>query len=124
MYGRRVTDTALAFGALAEPTRLRIVESLRPGERTVGALVASLGVCQPGISRHLRILLGAGFVRVRAEGQKRFYSLRREPFQALDTWMRDYRELIEARMDRLENLVGPSVPGPNSTRTRGRRDAV
>lgn len=97
--------TAQTFEVLAEPTRLRILEQLRPGERSVGALVAALGVCQPGISRHLGILRKAGFVGVRAEGQRRFYSLRRRPFEQLDAWVRDYRELVEARLDRLGALV-------------------
>ena len=96
---------AAAFEVLAEPTRLRILEQLRPGERTVGALVAALRVCQPGVSRHLRILRDAGFVGVRAEGQRRLYSLRRQPFQQLDDWIRDYRDLVTARLDRLEALV-------------------
>ncbi|MGI0139660.1 MAG: ArsR/SmtB family transcription factor [Thermoplasmata archaeon] len=93
------------FGILADPTRLRIVERLRAGERSVGSLVTSLSVCQPGVSRHLRILHNAGFVRVRAEGQRRLYSLRREPFRELDAWVHEYRDLVEARLDRLEKLV-------------------
>ncbi len=93
------------FGLLADRTRLRIVERLRSGERTVGALASSLSVCQPGVSRHLRILHEGGLVRVRAEGQRRFYSLRRQPFRDLDEWMRDYRDLIEGRMSRLGRLV-------------------
>jgi DNA-binding transcriptional ArsR family regulator len=95
----------IAFEVLAEPTRLKILEQLRPGERTVGSLVAALGVCQPGVSRHLRILRDAGFVGVRSEGQRRLYSLRRQPFQKLDAWIRDYRDLVDARLDRLQALV-------------------
>jgi DNA-binding transcriptional ArsR family regulator len=94
-----------AFGVLADRTRLRIVEHLRSGERSVGTLVDSLSVSQPGISRHLRILHNSGFVRVRADGQKRFYSLRRQPFRELDDWVHGYRDLVEARFNRLEKLV-------------------
>lgn len=114
--------TAAAFEVLAEPTRLRIVEQLRPGERSVGSLVSTLGVCQPGISRHLRILHKAGFVRVRADGQRRLYSLRRQPFQNLDSWLQDYRDLVEARLDRLETLVDSETPvsiSPKRTPRRG-----
>ncbi len=110
--------TAASFEVLGEPTRLRIVEQLRPGERSVGSLVSSLGVCQPGVSRHLRILHEAGFVRVRAEGQRRLYSLRRQPFHDLDSWLQDYRDLVEARLSRIERLVGsePSEsPSPKRT---------
>lgn len=105
MYGHGMSVTAAEFEVLGEPTRLRIVEQLRPGERSVGSLVSALGVCQPGISRHLRILHKGGFVRVRAEGQRRFYSLRRQPFRDLDSWLHDYRDLVEARLDRIEKLV-------------------
>jgi DNA-binding transcriptional ArsR family regulator len=94
-----------AFGVLSDPTRLRIVEQLRGGERSVGSLVSTLAVCQPGVSRHLRILHDRGFVRVRAEGQRRLYSLRPQPFRDLDRWIQDYRDLVEDRLDRLERLV-------------------
>ena len=96
---------AVAFEILADPTRLRIVENLRSGERSVNSLVNALSVCQPGVSRHLRILHEAGFVQVRADGQRRLYSLRRQPFRDLEEWLRDYRDLVEARLDRLEHLV-------------------
>jgi len=95
----------LAFEVLSDPTRLRIVEQLRGGERSVGTLVTTLAVCQPGISRHLRILHDRGFVRVRAEGQRRLYSLRPQPFRDIDRWVQDYRDLVEDRLDRLEKLV-------------------
>jgi DNA-binding transcriptional ArsR family regulator len=97
--------TGLAFGVLSDPTRLRIVEALRGGERSVGTLVSTLAVCQPGVSRHLRILHDRGFVRVRADGQRRLYSLRPQPFRDLDRWIHDYRDLVEDRLDRLEELV-------------------
>lgn len=100
-----VSTPGLAFEVLSDPTRLRIVEQLRGGERSVGALVTTLAVCQPGISRHLRILHDRGFVRVRAEGQRRMYSLRPQPFRDLDRWIQDYRDLVEDRLDGLERLV-------------------
>ena len=88
------------FDILADPTRRRIIEALRDGERSVGELVADVGIAQSGVSRHLRILDEAGFVDVRADGQRRLYSLRAEPFQRIDRWMADYRRLWEARLDR------------------------
>jgi DNA-binding transcriptional ArsR family regulator len=100
-----VPTPGLAFEVLSDPTRLRIVEQLRGGERSVGTLVSTLSVCQPGISRHLRILHDRGFVRVRADGQRRLYSLRPQPFRDIDRWMNDYRDLVEDRLDRLEKLV-------------------
>ena len=89
-----------AFSTLADPTRLRILDVLRAGERPVNDLVAAVDIHQSGVSRHLRILQEAGFVTVRPEGAQRFYSLRPEPFQELDMWIAQYRKLWEARLDR------------------------
>ena len=93
------------FDILADPTRRRIIEALRGGERPVGELVAEVGIAQSGVSRHLRILDEAGFVDVRADGQRRLYSLRPEPFQRLDRWMAGYRQLWEGRLDRLGEVI-------------------
>jgi DNA-binding transcriptional ArsR family regulator len=89
-----------AFMALADPTRRRIVETLRGGERPVNDIVERAGIHQSGVSRHLRILDAAGFVSVRPDGQRRLYSLRPGPFRELDAWLARYRELWEARLDR------------------------
>jgi len=106
---------------LSDPTRLRIVEQLRRGERSVGALVSTLSVCQPGISRHLRILHDRGFVRVRADGQRRLYSLRPQPFRDIDRWIDDYRDLVEDRLDRLEQLVESDRSESHSPKREPRR---
>ncbi len=99
----RIYDSmhAAIFGALADPTRLRIVEALRAGEQPVNDLVERVEIHQSGVSRHLRILHGAGLVQVRPSGPQRFYSLRPEPFRELDAWLGAYRRLWEARLDRL-----------------------
>ena len=89
-----------AFQALADPTRRRLVEALRGGERAVNDLVAAVAIDQSGVSRHLRILHDAGFVRVRPEGPRRLYSLRAGPFRELDAWVAGYRRLWEGRLDR------------------------
>ena len=88
------------FQTLADPTRRRIVEALRYGEQQVNDIVEQAGIHQSGVSRHLRILHDAGFVSMRPEGQKRLYSLRPEPFRELDSWLAQYRDLWEARLDR------------------------
>ena len=85
---------------LADPTRFRIVEILRGGEHSVNDIVENVDIDQSGVSRHLRILQEAGFVRVRPEGQKRFYSLCPEPFRDLDAWVSQYRQLWEGRLDK------------------------
>jgi DNA-binding transcriptional ArsR family regulator len=95
-------DTQLnTFQILADPTRRRIVETLRHGEQQVNDIVARAGIHQSGVSRHLRILHEAGFVASRPEGQRRLYFLKPEPFRELDRWLAQYRDLWEARLDRL-----------------------
>lgn len=89
-----------AFQTLADPMRRRIVEALRHGELAVNDIVAQLDIHQSGVSRHLRILGEAGFVQVRPEGARRLYSLRPEPFRELETWLEQYRQLWEGRLDR------------------------
>ncbi|CAN7345858.1 ArsR/SmtB family transcription factor [Devosia sp. LjRoot3] len=87
---------------LADPTRFRIVEALVDGEQAVGDLVRAVDIDQSGVSRHLRILGEAGFVVMRPEGARRLYSLRPEPFQAIDDWVASYRKLWEGRLDRFD----------------------
>jgi DNA-binding transcriptional ArsR family regulator len=93
------------FETLADPTRRRIVEALRSGERQVTDLVDEAGVHQSGVSRHLRILHESGFVSVRPDGQRRLYALRPEPFRELDAWLAGYRQLWEDRLDRFGAAV-------------------
>jgi DNA-binding transcriptional ArsR family regulator len=90
-----------AFEILADPMRRRIVETLRSGERAVNDIVDRVDIQQSGVSRHLRILSEAGFVQMRPDGTKRLYSLRPERFRELDDWISRYRNLWEARLDRL-----------------------
>ena len=89
-----------AFQALADPSRRRVVDALSRGERQVNDIVAEIGIHQSGVSRHLRILNEAGFVVVRADGQRRLYSLKPDRFRELDEWLAKYRALWEARLDR------------------------
>ena len=94
------------FETLADPTRRRIVEELlRRGERQVNDIVVAMDIHQSGVSRHLRILSDAGFVQMRPDGARRLYSLRPEPFQALEAWITGYRALWEARLDRLGEVI-------------------
>jgi DNA-binding transcriptional ArsR family regulator len=91
--------------ALAEPTRLQIVELLLAGPRPVGDIVERLGMRQPQVSKHLRVLSDAGLVEVRPLAQQRIYSLRPQPFKELDDWLRSYRRLWEERYDRFEEVL-------------------
>lgn len=89
-----------AFETLADPTRRRILATLRAGEQPVGEIVRHAGIHQSGVSRHLKILHDSGFVSVRPEGQRRLYALKPEPFRELEAWLADYRQMWEARLDR------------------------
>lgn len=88
------------FQALADPTRLRIVETMKARECAVGDIVERMDIHQSGVSRHLHILEQAGIVQKRPAGQKRLYSLRKEAFDQLDAWVAAYQRHWEARLDR------------------------
>ena len=90
------------FEVIAEPNRRRILDLLREQELAVGDLVAGLGLSQPGVSKHLRVLRQAGLVEVRADGQRRLYGLRTEPLREIDEWLAPYRAAWSNRLDALE----------------------
>lgn len=91
--------------ALAEPNRFQIVELLRDGPRPVGDMVTQLGMRQPQVSKHLRVLSEAGLVDVRVDAQRRIYALRPVALQALEVWIERYRRLWEANFQRLDALL-------------------
>lgn len=90
------------FDAISEPHRRVILDFLRPAERPVGDVVAAVGLAQPTVSQHLKILRGAGLVDVRADGNRRLYRIRAEPLVELDAWLAPYRLLWSSRLDDLE----------------------
>jgi DNA-binding transcriptional ArsR family regulator len=90
------------FEVLAEPTRRQILDLLQPSERSVNDLVAQLGISQPGVSKHLKVLRDAGLVEVRADAQRRFYRLRAAPLAEIDAWLAPYRRFWRDRLDALE----------------------
>jgi DNA-binding transcriptional ArsR family regulator len=91
--------------ALAEPNRFQIVELLRKGPRPVGDLVDRLGLRQPQVSKHLRVLSDAGLVEARVDAQRRIYTLRPAPLQELEEWVERYRQLWESNFQRLDALL-------------------
>ena len=91
--------------ALAEPNRFQIVELLRDGPRPVGDMVDRLGLRQPQVSKHLRVLSEAGLVDVRVDAQRRIYALRPAPLQELEVWLERYRSLWEDNFQRLDALL-------------------
>jgi DNA-binding transcriptional ArsR family regulator len=92
---------ASTFELLAEPTRRRILDLLLERARPVGELVDLLGMSQPGVSKHLRILRQGGLVRARADAQRRIYEIRPEPLADVDEWLEPYRRLWAGRLDAL-----------------------
>ena len=95
--------SAAAFAVLAEPTRRRILDLLRDRSRPVGELVELLGISQPGVSKHLRVLREADLVHVRQDAQRRWYELRAEPLGEVDAWLEPYRALWARRLDALDD---------------------
>lgn len=86
---------------VAEPTRRRILDVLREGERSVGALIGALELPQPSVSKHLRVLRDAGLVEVRVDGPRRLYRLQPAPLAELDDWLAPYRRFWAERLDAL-----------------------
>jgi DNA-binding transcriptional ArsR family regulator len=90
------------FAVLAEPTRRQILDLIRDEERPVGELVERVGLSQPGVSKHLRLLREAGLVEVRVDAQRRLYRVRAEPLAEIAVWLEPYRRLWSGRLDELE----------------------
>lgn len=93
------------YEALAEPTRRSILDLLREQPRLVGELADLLAISQPGVSKHLRVLREVGLVRVRQDAQRHWYVLRPEPLAEVDQWLAAYRDLWNARLDRLDDYL-------------------
>ena len=93
------------YDALADPKRRHILDLLREQPRLVGELTEQLGISQPGVSKHLRMLREVGLVDVRKDAQRRWYELRPEPLAELDAWLESYRHLWDDRLDRLDNYL-------------------
>jgi DNA-binding transcriptional ArsR family regulator len=98
-------DVMTVYEAVAEPMRRRILDLIRERPRLVGELVEALGISQPGVSKHLRVLREAGLVQVRQDAQRRWYELRAEPLAELDEWLAAYRDRLEERYSRLDDVL-------------------
>ena len=110
-----------ALDILGDPVRRRLLELLADGEAPAGALTAVIraefGISQPAVSQHLRVLRESGFAFVRADANRRLYSLRPEPLREVDVWLQRYRRFWEQRIDALETeLVRGRRAGASSAR--------
>jgi len=101
----RAATTADAFNAVAEPRRRQILDALAGGERPVNDLVARLGLAQPQVSKHLRVLREVGLVEVREEGRQRMYRLNGQPLKPIHDWVKNYERSWSKRFDRLDVVL-------------------
>jgi DNA-binding transcriptional ArsR family regulator len=101
----RAATTTDAFNAVAEPRRRQILDVLAGGERSVGELVGRLGLGQPQVSRHLRVLREVGLVDVREKGRQRIYQLNGRPLKPIHDWVQAYERTWRERFDRLDVVL-------------------
>jgi DNA-binding transcriptional ArsR family regulator len=101
----RVATTADAFNAVAEPRRRQILDALAGGERPVNDLVRLLGLAQPQVSKHLRVLREVGAVEVRDEGRQRLYRLNGHALKPIHDWVSSYERTWSERFDRLDVVL-------------------
>ena len=101
----RAATTADTFNAVAEPRRRAILDVLADGERSVNDLVAELGLAQPQVSKHLRVLREVGAVDVRDEGRRRLYRINGEALKPIHDWVSGFEQLWTERFDRLDSVL-------------------
>jgi DNA-binding transcriptional ArsR family regulator len=101
----RAATTTDAFNAVAEPRRREILDLLAAGERPVGDLARLLGMSQPLVSKHLRVLREVGAVDVREEGRRRLYRLNGRALKPIHDWVKDYERFWAMRFDRMDLVL-------------------
>src|SRR5213595_334292 len=101
----RAATTTDAFNAVAEPRRREILDALAGGERSVNDIVGRLGLSQPLVSKHLRVLREVGAVDVRDEGRQRLYRLNGRALKPIHDWVKSYERLWLERFDQLDVVL-------------------
>src|SRR5450755_3203154 len=101
----RAATTADAFNAVAEPRRRQILDVLAGGERSVNDLAVLLGLAQPVVSKHLRVLREVGLVDVRDEGRQRMYRLNPGPLKPIHDWVKKYEQSWSERFDQMDVVL-------------------
>jgi DNA-binding transcriptional ArsR family regulator len=101
----RAATTADAFNAVAEPRRRQILDVLAGGERPVNDIVAALGLAQPQVSKHLRVLRQVGAVDVRGDGRRRLYRLNSAALKPIHDWVKEYERLWSDRFEQLDVVL-------------------
>src|SRR6476659_3742343 len=101
----RAATTTDAFNAVAEPRRREILDALAKGELPVNELVQLLGVPQPQVSKHLRVLREVGVVDVRDQGRQRLYSLNGKALKPIHDWVKAYERTWSERFELLDDVL-------------------
>lgn len=101
----RASTTTDAFNAVAEPRRREILDLLRERERPVGDLVQELGLTQPQVSKHLRVLREVGLVESREDGRQRLYRINGAPLREIHAWVGRYERLWNERFDAMDDVL-------------------
>ena len=101
----RAATTTDAFNAIAEPQRRQILDLLAPGELPVNDLVALLGLDQPQVSKHLKVLREVGLVNVREDGRQRLYRINGRLLKPIHDWVSNYRQTWEERFQELDQVL-------------------
>ena len=110
-----------AFDIIAEPNRRAILSLLASSEQSVGEIERELGMSQPAVSKHLRVLREAGFVEATVDAQRRLYRLKAEPLQEVAAWLDPFRRFWSAHVDALERFLDRKEPPPRTKRKSKRR---
>jgi DNA-binding transcriptional ArsR family regulator len=110
------------FEIIAEPNRRAILSLLVLSQQSVGEIERQLGMPQPAVSKHLRVLRDAGFVESTVDAQRRLYRLKPEPLQEVDAWLAQFRRFWSAHVDALERYLDRmDQPTPAKSNTRRKR---
>jgi DNA-binding transcriptional ArsR family regulator len=124
---RYIKNVESVFEIIAEPNRRAILSLLVSSQQSVGEIESQLGMTQPTVSKHLRVLRDAGFVESTVDAQRRLYRLKPEPFQEVDAWLAPFRrfwsahvDALERHLDRMNQSMNQSTPKKRETRRRGR----
>jgi DNA-binding transcriptional ArsR family regulator len=107
-----IRDVESSFAIIAEPSRRAILSMLASSELSVGDIEQHLGMSQPSVSKHLRVLREAGFVESRVDAQRRLYRIRPEPLMEVDAWLAPFRRFWSRHVDALERHLERMNPAP------------
>lgn len=107
----RAPTTSDAFNAVAEPRRRQILDILAEGERSVNELVSSLGLAQPQVSKHLRVLREVGLVTARSSGQQRLYQLNAGRLKDIHDWVKTFEPFWDRQLDRIKRRAEREAKG-------------